>query len=239
MKNKKLTLLLIALIIITQRFLYQIADFEFYQIPFASSLTILQNQTGNIALILYAYLPIPFILFYFSERGHELTIGYGKLLIIRSYKRGRLYLKTVKTCAIELLIIVFYQTILFLPSKKCWGTLNLDQFFLILVTYYLGLLTIVALQLYFDFLFESSFANLFTNLFFIVSIFIGNFALTTKHFNWLGVVLFPNLLFGTRNGLISQKNIYIDYKYSITILCTAFILFLLLTILKFKKKDIY
>lgn len=239
MKNKKTTILLIACMIFAQRFLFQVADFDFYQFPFASSLEILQNQTGNLVLLLYDFIPIPFILFYFSERGHELTDGYGKLLIIRLYKRGWLCLKTIRTCALELFIIVFYQTTLFLFCDDNWEQISPTQIFLILSTYYLGLLAIVTLQLCLDFFIDSSYANLFTNLFFIISIFIGNCVLPSKHLSWVGAFLFPNMLFGTRNGLIQQEKIYMNYKYAIISLCSAFVLLCFIAVLKFRKKDIY
>ena len=95
MKNNRINLLLIAFAVIMQRVLFQTLDFESYEFPFASSLMIFQSQTGNLLIILYTFLPIPFILFEFSGMVHELMEGYGKLWIIRAYRKDRLYMKTM------------------------------------------------------------------------------------------------------------------------------------------------
>lgn len=93
MKNKWLNIILIICMIIMQRVVIQMSDYEVYQLPFASTLFIFDNQTSNLVQILYAYIPLPFVLFYFSGNAREITTGYGKLWLIRSYSRERLYLK--------------------------------------------------------------------------------------------------------------------------------------------------
>ena len=239
MKNKVVTILLIACAIFAQRLLFQITDLELYKIPFASSLMVLENQTGNLILTLYAFLPIPFILFYFSGRAGELAVGYGKLCIIRSYKRERLCLKIIGIFGIELLIIIFFQTVLFSFFDEKWHGIKTLQFFLIIVAYYLGLWAIVILQLYLDFCMDSNYSNLFINLFFLTSLFIGNYVLPSKNWSWVGVCLFPNMLFGVRNGIISQATINIKFQQVIVSMAVILIILCILTILKFRKKDIF
>ena len=67
MKNKWLNIILIICMIIMQRVVIQMSDYEVYQLPFASTLFIFDNQTSNLVQILYAYIPLPFVLFYFSH----------------------------------------------------------------------------------------------------------------------------------------------------------------------------
>lgn len=88
MKNKWLNIILIICMIIIQRVVIQMSGYEVYQLPFASTLFIFDNPTSNLVQILYAYIPLPFVLFYFSGNAREITTGYGKLWLIRSYSRG-------------------------------------------------------------------------------------------------------------------------------------------------------
>lgn len=92
-ENKWLNIILIICMIIMQRVVIQMSGYEVYQLPFASTLFIFDNPTSNLVQILYAYIPLPFVLFYFSGNAREITTGYGKLWLIRSYSRERLYLK--------------------------------------------------------------------------------------------------------------------------------------------------
>ena len=46
--------------IIMQRVVIQMSDYEVYQLPFASTLFIFDNQTSNLVQILYAYIPVSY-----------------------------------------------------------------------------------------------------------------------------------------------------------------------------------
>lgn len=239
MKSRMKNVYLVACIILVQRLLFQTMNFELYQIPFASSLMIFESQTGNLLQILYAFTPIPFLLFEFSGRGRELTEGYGKLWVIRAYKRERLCLNTIKKCGFELLIIVLYQTIVFSLADEKWHAISMGQTVLILLTYYLGLFAVVLLQFYLEFVMETSYANIFTNIFFLVSLFVGNKVLISDRLSWLGIIFFPNMLFGTRNGILYQEKVYVKYEYAlIDLLAVAFVL-CFFAVLKFRKKDVF
>lgn len=58
--------------IIMQRVVIQMSDYEVYQLPFASTLFIFDNQTSNLVQILYAYIPLPFVLFTFRVMQEKL-----------------------------------------------------------------------------------------------------------------------------------------------------------------------
>ena len=64
MKNKWLNIILIICMIIMQRVVIQMSGYEVYQLPFASTLFIFDNPTSNLVQILYAYIPLPFVLFF-------------------------------------------------------------------------------------------------------------------------------------------------------------------------------
>lgn len=239
MKNKKINVLLILGAILVQSLLYQSMSFELYKLPFASSLMIFESQKANLLLILYAFVPVPFILFEFSGRGRELTEGYGKVWIIRSYKREWLCLKIIKNIALELLAIVLCLVLAFSFGEEKWKNISLKQAVWIVMAYYVGLMAVILLQFYLELFLEPSYANMITNVFFVLSLFIGNSVLTLKRFRWLGFLLFPNMLFGVRNGMIEQQNIEINYEYAFLYLIAVSAILCLLAVLKFRKKDIY
>ena len=239
MKNRMINSALIVSAILLQRFLYQTVDFEWYQIPFASSLMTLQNENGNLLLILYAFVPIPFILFEFSGRGRALTEGYGKLWVIRAYKREHLCVNAIGKSIIELFVIILFQTIVFLPFDQKWQDITGSQMSLILMMYGIGMLNLVLLQFYLEFMMETNYANVLTNIFFVVSLFIGSRVLRSEIFYWVGLLLFPNMLFGTRNGAIYQETGYIHFEYAVITMLMLTVLLCLLIVMKFRKKDIF
>ncbi|MCI5512136.1 MAG: DUF2705 family protein [Oliverpabstia sp.] len=239
MKNNRINLLLIAFAVIMQRVLFQTLDFESYEFPFASSLMIFQSQTGNLLIILYTFLPIPFILFEFSGMVHELMEGYGKLWIIRAYRKDRLYMKTMISCALKLLMIVLYQILIFSIGNGRWQPVSGSQILWVMAAYYIGLLAMVLLQLVLEFFVDASYANLISNLFFVVSLFLGNLLLPAEKTEWLGTVLFPNMMFGTRNGMIYQNAISVEYGYALSYLLGIVVLTGYYGIFKFNKKDVF
>lgn len=239
MKNRKTNLLLIACAIIIQRLLFQTITPDVYEFPFASSLMIYQSQIGNIVLVLYAFIPIPFILFEFSGKVTDLTKGYGKLWIIRSCGKERLYLKMIRQCAVELFVIVLYQTVIFGIGAEKFKEISLVQILLTIAAYYIGILALILLQLFLEFFFEPGYADLFINIFFVVSIFVGNCVMLLEKTRWIGIVLFPNMIFGTRNGIIHQNMVDVKHEYVLIYLFAIIFSLSILSILKFRKKDVF
>ena len=215
MKNKWLNIILIICMIIMQRVVIQMSGYEVYQLPFASTLFIFDNPTSNLVQILYAYIPLPFVLFYFSGNAREITTGYGKLWLIRSYSRERLYLKNAILSAAKLACIVIGQTIIFLICDGTWNNLSSIKLIQVIVTYFVGVWALVQLQFLLELFMDASISNIFVNVFLVVSLIIGNSVLINSELSRIGVMLFPNMLFGTRSGIIYQKNIYVRYETSI------------------------
>lgn len=239
MKSNKVNMLLIAFSIIVQRLLFQSSGIELYQFPFASSLMIFTSQTGNILLILYAFIPIPFILFEFSGCVSQLTEGYGKMWVIRAYKKEKLFVKTIVRCIWEIFIIAIYQVIIFAIAAEEWKMISHSQILLVLLIYYLGMITMVILQCLLELCVDVSYANLICNTFFVGSLFLGTLLLTTEKLKWFGVLLFPNMMFGTRNGIIQQAIINLDYRYPLVYMICLIVGMVCLAVFKFRKKDVY
>jgi hypothetical protein len=239
MKNKWLNITLIICMIIMQRVVIQMSGYEVYQLPFASTLFIFDNQTSNLVQILYAYIPLPFVLFYFSGNAREITTGYGKLWLIRSYSRERLYLKNAILSAAKLACIVIGQMIIFLICDGTWNNLSSIKLIQVIVTYFVGVWTLIQLQFLLELFMDASISNIFVNIFFVVSLIIGNSVLINHDLSWIGVMLFPNMLFGMRSGIIYQKNIYVRYEASITYVVILLVVLNIISIIKYKKTDIY
>lgn len=239
MKSDKVNVLLIACSIILQRLLFQSSGIELYKFPFASSLMIFTSQTGNLLLTLYAFVPIPFILFGFSGCVKMLIEGYGKVWVIRAYRKEKLFIKTIFQCISRVFIIVIYQILIFCIADGEWKMIPRNQLLLILLIYYLGMITMVILQCLLELWFDVSCANLICNIFFVGSLFCGTMLLTTEKLKWIGVLLFPNMMFGTRNGVIQQEIINIDYRYPLVYMVSLTIGILCLAAFMFKKKDVY
>lgn len=167
MKNKWLNIILIICMIIMQRVVIQMSGYEVYQLPFASTLFIFDNPTSNLVQILYAYIPLPFVLFYFSGNAREITTGYGKLWLIRSYSRERLYLKNAILSAAKLACIVIGQTIIFLICDGTWNNLSSIKLIQVIVTYFVGVWALVQLQFLLELFMDASISNIFVNIFLV------------------------------------------------------------------------
>ena len=218
--------------IIMQRVVIQMSGYEVYQLPFASTLFIFDNPTSNLVQILYAYIPLPFVLFYFSGNAREITTR-------RCLSRERLYLKNAILSAAKLACIVIGQTIIFLICDGTWNDLSSIKLIQVIVTYFVGVWTLIQLQFLLELFMDASISNIFVNIFLVVSLIIGNNVLINRDLSRIGVMLFPNMLFGTRSGIIYQKNIYVRYETSIIYVIILLVVLSIISIIKYKKTDIY
>jgi hypothetical protein len=98
---------------------------------------------------------------------------------------------------------------------------------------------LVQLQFLLELFMDASISNIFVNIFCVVSLIIGNNVLINRDLSRIGVMLFPNMLFGTRSGIIYQKNIYVRYEASITYVIILLVILNIISIIKYKKTDIY
>ena len=97
----------------------------------------------------------------------------------------------------------------------------------------------VQLQFLLELFMDASISNIFVNIFLVVSLIIGNNVLINRDLSRIGVMLFPNMLFGARSGIIYQKNIYVRYETSIIYVIILLVILNIISIIKYKKTDIY
>ena len=96
----------------------------------------------------------------------------------------------------------------------------------------------IQLQFLLELFMDASISNIFV-MFFGGILIIGNSVLINRDLSRIGVMLFPNMLFGTRSGIIYQKNIYVRYEASITYVIILLVILNIISIMKYKKTDIY
>ena len=88
----------------------------------------------------------------------------------------------------------------------------------------------VQLQFLLELFMDASISNIFVNIFLVVSLIIGNNVLINRDLSRIGVMLFP---------IIYQKNIYVRYETSIICVIILLVVLNIISIIKYKKTDIY
>lgn len=126
----------------------------------------------------------------------------------------------------------------FLICDGTWNDLSSIKLIQVIVTYFVGVWTLIQLQFLLELFMDASISNIFV-MFFGGILIIGNSVLINRDLSRIGVMLFPNMLFGTRSGIIYQKNIYVRYEASITYVIILLVILNIISIMKYKKTDIY
>jgi hypothetical protein len=214
------------------------ADY-YYALPFATDSRIADNMIFNTKSLLYLYFPIPFILLLFWGCGSQITAGYGKVLIVRSYSPARLCLRVLGRLALALAGIVAAQSAL---SALLFGRLDSlppETALKALATYYLGLLSIAAVQFMLEVCGRHDTANMIANLVAVVGLTAGTALIPGGRAGAASMLLFPNLMFGSRNGLISMPYATASWGQSLMVLCAVPTVLVIGSVVAIKRRDIY
>lgn len=150
----------------------------------------------NIQTLIW-FLPIYFILNYFSGTISQLLHGYGILLVTRNYDKRKLYLHQLLKMIAQLFIFTFYQIGLnyFIPISRINISNHLIIMFLI---YCLFLITIIIIQSCMELYIQPEISNLIVVLNILTHIIIFNIA--AKHFHHWQYILIGNYPLGYRLG---------------------------------------
>lgn len=237
MKNKLLIFFTIVSIII-QRVLYTL-DCNEYLIPFLYGVPISTNSIVHNLQLIKWYVPIFFIINYFSGSLDELLNGYGILMIIRKYNKTKLLLKKILTLKVVLIFFVLFQIITFIFFPYGFKYESIEKIIIMLLMYFLFLQTMILLQFYLEFFLSPQIANIAINIFIILSIILTNTLYNTKVLNLFKYLFFSNLGMGFRNGIIDSQSTIIHYSYGIIILLLLNSTLIVLSINKLRKKDLY
>lgn len=240
MKNNKVTAVLLLLSILFQRILFSLSGYSEYAFPFASGLMVTESFQWNLLLLLYTFLPIPFMLFYFWGRGEELVNGYGKLVLMRSHSRFKLILREqVRTIWTLMLFVAVQLSVFTFDTREGWIELSVSRIVFVMTMYFLTLLCIIFLQMGLGLCFSSEHANLITNVYVLISLSLGTLLAETKSYSITGLLLFPNMAFASRNGVIPQDNISFSGGTGFGVMVFYLIVLLTLAQIFFQKKDIF
>ena len=237
-KNNSVTLLLLILALVAQEAL--LLTTQSGSLLFSTALDVYDNFGSMLLVVLYGYLPIPFVLFLFMGWNSDLVSGYGKLLIIRSYGRNRLCLKEIGKILAGVCGIVMVQWLISLVGgmvqednamEWTWNSLW------IVLLYALGLYVIVLFQFSLELVTEAENANLVTNILVVVSIFIGNTVISEGQGKWLLCLFFPNLLYAKRNGTDGTDGVGMIVAVEVLLVWMAMLV--VLSLRRFRRRDIY
>lgn len=235
MKNNLLIFFPIISIII-QRIIYYFEDSQFL-FPFLCGVPITQNTMVHNLHLLKWYLPIFFIINYFCGRLEEMLSGYGKLLIVRKYSKNKLLLKKILNLKIELFLFVLFQISVFFIFPTGFKAMFIGKAIVMLIMYFIFLEVIILVQFYCEFFIKPQVANIFINIFIILSIITTNTLYNTKLLECIRYFLISNFAMGFRNGLINIKIVH--YSHAAIIFLSTEITLIILSIIKLRKIDLY
>ncbi len=237
-KNNGINLLLLAVVLVMQGvLLFAVSPGS---LLFSAALDVYDSFLFTLLVLLYEYLPIPFVLFVFMGWNSDLVSGYGKLLIIRSYGRNRLCLKEIGKILAGVCGIVVVQWLISLVGgvvqednamEWTWNSLW------IVLLYALGLFVIVLFQFSLELVTEAENANLVTNILVVVSIFIGNTVISEGQGKWLLCLFFPNLLYAKRNGTDGTDGVGMIVALAVLLVWMAMLV--VFSLRRFRRRDIY
>lgn len=237
MKNKLLIFFIIISIII-QKMLY-VLDSNDYLISFLYGVPVVSSSIVHNLQLIKWYVPIFFIINYFSGSLDEILNGYGIVLIIRKRNKTELLLKKILTLKITLVFFVLFQIFIFIFLPYGFKYESIEKTIIMVLMYYFFLEAIILIQFYLEFFVKPQIANIAVNIFMILSIILTNTFYNSKLINFLKYVFIPNLGMGFRNGTVNNEFTVIHYSYGIIIILLLNLTLIVLSINKLRRKDLY
>lgn len=208
-------------------------------LPFATGLKPPFSPDGNGVLLMMAIVPVPFMLFYFSERIRGLLYGYGQLLMIRQCSKVRLVSKEILRMAMLVILLVVLMACLYggLPDS-CWTTLPPKKCLQILAAYSLGLIMTVLVQFLGELYWESQYAMLAANLIFVGGLLVSDMFTAGDRCLPVNYLLYPNLCFAFKNGALDGGTTGLSYDMAIFTEGVLLLTLIVGILLCCRKKDI-
>lgn len=237
MRNSKTLTGMLAFVILFQYMCMRNSPIFEYELPFLSGLTSADSMSGNMLLTLYSIIPLPFLFMLFSGDMRDLTEGYGKLKIIRSYSKRNLVLCLLgKTAVVVTIITLFMGSVFTLFQANEWKNLEISLQGRGLAMYSLTICAMILVQFILELYLEVQYANLSVIIGMTVCIFISN-VLGTKSYV-VNLVLFPSLAFAQKNGVIQGDEVGVSFTGSVIWIILINIFLGVFILKKFTKKDI-
>lgn len=234
MKNNTFDKLLIAVIVPVQFFLIRNeASFDL-ALPFLSELTSADTIAGNMFLIMYAYLPFPFFLLYFSGKMRNLTEQYGLLITIRGNRKGRLVLMLMGKTLFVVIGIASTMGILYtIGRKEQWIIFDKTLQIQGIILYTATITLLIQMQFLLELYMESHYAFGITTLWGVIALFASGS--TLKQCDMINLILFPNLAFAQKNGVLNEMEISASSAFMIVLV--IYLVFTALILYRIRKRD--
>ena len=240
--NKRLFLFVILTIIVQ---VITINNFNaiYTSFPFLDGVPITSSYALENQYFIYWYLPIVGMSFYFSGYLSDELQTYGKILFTRNYSRKKWVIKRYLSLIIVLSLFIIVQLISFnfLLEDTSFIILSQEKIIILLVMYFLTLLTLFSIQLLLELYMTPQLSQLVINAYIVVSVLITKQLFTIGAPKFIYYFFLPNygMGFKTNSSNIPQfQNEVVNYTIGFLILLILLASVLLFTIAKVKKMDI-
>lgn len=238
MKCNRISLLLLAGAILLQCFCMRNGSAFDYELPFFSGLLAADSMSGNLLLTLYSIIPMPFLLMFFAGDMDDVTRGYGKLLLIRSYGKGRLMAHLTGRLLLYVTAVSLVMTAAFtLIRIDRWKSLSLEQTVRGLIMYTLTMTAMVLLQYLLELYVEAQYANISVIIGSVITLLISG--TLGAEYEKINLLLFPNLAFAQKNGIITEGGTWNFHMIALGWILFVNIILGALCLKILKKKDIF
>lgn len=206
--NKNKTIIFFVFIsVIIQNIAMVIIDCDNYYYSFATGLNIQQGTIKNFIPILLLISPIIIETYLYCGEIYELSHGYGKLLIIRSYSKTKLIILSILNSATLLLLFILIQFFIYsISNRNMIQTTNYTILKSVLM-YFIVNLNLILLEYIIGQFLQVHISALLTILYVSVSCCLGYATKISK----LKILFFPSLMFGSLNGSIGNEKNYFIY----------------------------
>lgn len=224
--------------LLLQWYIMYTSDLYETALPFATGLLSADTGGGNVTQVLYAMIPVPFLLWLFSGRADRITLGYGKVYIIRNYSRKKLLLKEAGVMVLGTGLIQCFTWSLFQGfAHQSWEPLTASTQARVMLLYTLALIAALLLQFCLELVVSQVYAQIITLVYAACSLLVYGGAGEEGIPLAARFALFPNLGFAMRNGAMAaeDKTMFCCCLAGLLFLC-ALLIYISLKILD--KKDI-
>lgn len=226
---------MLTIVVIVAQFFWIRSDFSFDKaLPFLSGLTPADTAAGNMFLLMYSYLPFPFIFLYFSGEMQNLTKGYGLLLAIRGSNRIKLLASLMGKTFISVSILAASMGGLYTVGKaEHWISFDHNLQVHAVILYGFTIILLIQMEFLLELYVESRYAFGAVTIWGITAIFISGSLRNPS--GMADLLLFPNLAFAQKNGAIEGMGHSVMPAYMTLIFIYSALTILIL--IRIRKKD--
>ena len=203
MKSNNVSKMILLFSILIQFVFIQFNNLFTLELPYITGLACEASLGESLEMIFLMTIPIPFFLWVCSGEISNILYGNGKVYIIRKARRSRMFMKITANVIKEAALMALITYILFTVfCKEEYETVGVITRFEIILIYYMVLCNIALFMYLLELFQKEQIAHMITTVYFVLSLFIYPYSIKHIPEPLCQVVLFPNLMFTGRNGII-------------------------------------